>query len=258
MRALKRLNAWINDAALREVSGKLNIVDIKEQPADVTLEWGSAPGVNGQRLLRRTRQGKRIQIEFDIRELFNIAERAAIVTDANAWAADGVLKVSYRPRQQMDVILAEAASIEAARDVNATYTITFQAGPDPYWRDEDATVYSYSGSSTSGQIITVPGQAQVSPEITVTPSSGTLDALSITLGGYTMAFSGLGVSANTALVIAHDERGFLTVKAGTTSVLNKRTAASVDDFLLKPGKRGLSYTADTSCAVDVRFRGRYL
>lgn len=257
MRALKRLNAWINDAALRDVDPRLNIVDIHEQPADTTLEWGSASGVSGQRLLHRTRQGKRIQIEFDIRELFDLAARAAIVTAANAWAADGVLKVSYRPRQALNVVLAEAASIEDARDVTAGFSITFQAGPDPYWRDEDATVYSYSGSSASGEIITVPGQAPVSPEITVTPSA-TLNTLSITIGGTTMAFASLNVAANTTLTIAHDERGFLTVKAGTTSVLNKRTAASVDDFLLKPGKRGLSYTADASCAMNVRFRGRYL
>lgn len=257
MRALKRLNAWINDAALREVDPRLNIADIHEQPADTTLEWGSAPGVSGQRLLHRTRQGKRVRIEFDIRELFDLTARAAIVTAANAWAADGVLKVSYRPRQALNVVLAEAASIEDARDVTAGFAITFQAGADPYWRDEDATVYSYSGSSASGEIITVPGQAPVSPEITVTPSA-TLNTLSITIGGYTMAFASLNVAANTALTIAHDERGFLAVKAGATSVLNKRTAASVDDFLLKPGRRGLSYTADANCAVDVRFRGRYL
>ena len=56
MRALKRLNAWINDAALRDVDSRLYITEITEPEADVTLDWAAAPGIPGQRLLRRTRQ----------------------------------------------------------------------------------------------------------------------------------------------------------------------------------------------------------
>jgi hypothetical protein len=257
MRALKRLNAWINDAALRDVSSKLYIVDIHEQPADTTMEWGSVPGVSGQRLLHRTRQSVRIQIEFDIRELFNLAERAAIVTAANEWAKDGVLKVSYRPDQMLAVILAEAASIEDARDVSSTFTITFQAGVDPYWRDEHATVYSYTGAAASQEEIMVPGQAMVSPEITITPAAA-MDALAVALSGQVMYFTGLSVPAGTALRIDHDERGLLRIRANGISKLACRTATSVDDFLMAPGRQVFAYTADGSCAVQLAFRGRYL
>ena len=257
MRALKRLNAWINDAALRDVSSKLYIVDIHERPADTTMEWGSVPGVSGQRLLHRTRQSVRIQIEFDIRELFNLAERAAIVTAVNAWARDGMLKVSYRPEHQMAVVLDEPASMEDVRDVTSTFTLSFRAGPDPYWRDETPRVYSYSGVSVSWEDISVPGQAKVSPEITITPTA-TMNALAVALSGQVMEFSGLSVPAGTPLTIDHDERGLLRIRANGISKLSCRTAQSVDDFLLMPGPQGFAYTADGSCAVQLAIRGRYL
>lgn len=257
MRALKRLNAWLNDAALRDVSSRLNIVDIHERPADATLEWATAPGVSGQRLMTRTRQSVRIQIEFDIRELFDLTARAAIVTAANAWARDGILKVSYRPEQQIAVVLAEAASIEDARDVSSTFTITLQAAADPYWQDSDTRTLALSGSSDSGSIV-VPGQAAAWPVVTVTPSSATLNTLTLNIGGQSMAFSGLAVSAGTTLKIDHDARGLLTIKAGIANKMQCRSAASADEFRTAPGSAEISYTANTSCAVNVAYRGRYL
>lgn len=257
MRALKRLNAWINDYALRDVDPKLYITEIYEPAADATLEWGAVPGVSGQRLLRRTRQSKRIRIEFDIRELFDLTGRAAIITAVNDWAKDGILKVSYRPRQQMRVILADPAVIDGARDVSAKFEVAFQAGADPYWQDDQLTTVSLSGTAGTGTVI-VPGQVNTWPEITVTPSASTLNALTLSINGQTMAFTGLGVESGTALTIGHDDRGLLQIKAGATSKLSCRTAASVDDFLIAPGSGAVAMAADVSSSVVFGFRGRYL
>lgn len=257
MRALKRLNAWINDAALRDVDSRLCITEISEPEADTTMEWATSPGTSGQRLVRRTRQAKKVRVEFDIRELLDLTARAAIVTAANGWAADGILKVSYRPGQQLRVMLSQAANIEGARDVTGKFTIEFQTGAYPYWEDEVAEALALSGSMGSGTL-RVPGQAATQPEIDITPSSSTLTGITLTIGGKAMEFSGISVSSGTTLKIRHDDRGLLTVKAGSTSLLNKRTAASADDWLLKPGSASVSYTANTACAVNVRARGRYL
>ena len=257
MRALKRLDVWLNDISLRDVDSRICITEITEPDADVTLDWGTCPGVNGQRLLRRTRQVKRVRVEYDIRELFDIKARAAIVTAVNGWAGDGMLKVSHRPGQQMRVALSQAAAFNGARDVLGKYVVEFSAGPVPYWEDETPTEISITGSSGSGSIV-VPGQADTWAKISVTPSGATLSTLSITIAGQTMAFSGLSVASGTALVIDHDARGLLTVTAGSASALDKRTAASVDDFAIAPGTRAVSYTANTACAVTVSVRGRYL
>lgn len=258
MRALRRMNVWMNDAALRDVDSRIYIQRITEPEADATLEWGSCPGIAGQRLLRRTRQSKRVRIEFDIRELFDLRARAAIVNAVNAWAADGILKVSYRPEQQLCAVLTQAAALDDARDVTGRYAIEYTAGPSPYWEDETQTTLALAAGTTGSGTIIVPGHAKTPAEVTVTPSSATLNALSVTIAGQQMQFASLGVGAGVALQIGHDARGLLTIKAGNTGKLDKRSAASVDDFAIAPGSASVSFAADVACTVNVSVRGRYL
>ena len=257
MRELKRLNAWIDGASLRDIDTRLYITEIYEPEPDVTLDWGISPGISGQRKLRRTRQAKKVRIEFDIKELFDLKARAAIVDAANGWAHDGILTISTRPEQRMRAVLTQAATMDGARDVTAKYIIEFTAGACPYWEDETPRVLSLaSGTSGSGTLI-IPGHAPTGAEITVTPGAS-LSTLSLTIQGQTMAFSGLSVASGTALVIGHDDNGLLTIKAGTASKLSCRTAASVDDFRMVPGSAAVSFTANAACTVSVSVRGRYL
>lgn len=258
MRSLKRLNAWLDNEALRDVDSRIYITQITEPDSDATLEWGTCPGTLGQRLLQRTRTSKKIVIEFDIRELFDLAARQAIVTAANGWAKDGILRVSYRPDQRLRVIRSKAASIADARDVTGKYTIEYTAGPYPFWEDETPKTLALAAGTTGSGTLIVPGQVYAGMEITVTPGSETLNTLSLTIKGQTMAFANLGVAAGTALAIGHDGRGLLTIRAGNTSKLSKRTAASVDDFNIAAGSAAISYTANTSCTVKVSARGRYM
>lgn len=256
MRALKRLNAWINDKAIRDIDSRIHVVNITENAPEIELTWGSNPGRHGQRLLGRTRKNLRVSIEFDLRELYNLADRASIVDAVNAWAADGILKVSHRPSQRLRVIRAAPAAFNGARDVTESYTVELEADAYPFWEDELPTRLELSGSTNSGTVI-VPGSAQALPEISVTPTSGTLDALSLTINGKTMVFADLGITTGT-LVIDHDNGGYLRIHVGNTSKMEKRTAASADDFVIAPGAMAVSYTADTACGVTVSARGRYL
>lgn len=258
MRSLKRLNAWINGDALRDVDSRIYITQITEPDADATLEWGTSPGMQGQRLLRRARQAKKVIVEFDIRELFDLTSRQTVVTAANGWAADGIMRVSYRPGQRLRVQRSKAASMADARDVTGTYTIEFTAGPYPFWEDETPKTLALASGTTGSGTLIVPGQVYAGMDITVTPGSSTLSTLSLTIKGQTMAFADLGVASGTALAIGHDDRGLLTVKAGSNSKLNKRTAASVDDFNIAPGSASISFTANTACTVKVSARGRYM
>lgn len=256
MRALKRLNAWIDGAALRDVDARLHIVDINENAPEQELTWATAPARNGQRLLTRTRASKRIVIEFDSRELFDLAARAAMVDAVNAWAGDGMLEVSYRPGQRIPVVLSKPAEFGGARDVTGTYELDFEAAVSPFWEDITPTVWTQSGSNGSGTMI-LPGSVPTVPEIEIKPTGGTLSSLTVGFGGKSMTFSGLGVSTSSKLIIGHDERGILYAKAGSTSKLATRTAASADDFEAGPGSVAVSYVANTACAVTFRARGRY-
>ena len=257
MREYRRLDAWINGAAMRDISGRLHIVNITEEAPDQELTWADIPGRSGQRLMERVRRNKRVTIEFDIRELYRLADRASIVDAVNAWARDGVLEVSYRPQQRLRVVLAKAAEFGGARDVTDSYTLHLDAAASPYWESKDALEITASGTGGSGELI-VPGSAQARPEIYVTPTGGTLNTLRLDFGLASMSFTDLGVAANTTLAITHDDRGVLVIADPIASKLNKRSADSADDFILSPGFALASFAANVACDVKFAVRGCFL
>lgn len=257
MREQKRLNAWINGAALRDIDNRIHVVNITENAPDQELTWADAPGRNGQRIMGRVRRSKQITIEFDIRELFNLADRAAIVDAVNAWARDGVLKASHRPHKQIRVLLTKPAELNGARDVTSSYTVEFTAAATPYWEAEEAVELHMTGASGGGAL-EIPGSAEAKPEIYITPTGGTLNTLSVSFGFYTMTFTGLGVSSGNTLAITHDDNGVLVIADPATSKLEKRTAESADDFSAAPGYTVASYTANTACKAVFAVRGCYL
>lgn len=256
MRELRRLNAWINGAALRDVDSKIHVVNITENAPDQELTWADAPGRMGQRLLTRRRTNKRITIEFDIRELFDLSARRAVVDVVNTWARDGVLEVSYRPEQQIRVVLAKAAEFGGARDVTGSYTLDFDAAATPYWEDITPQRLEISGASGGGTII-IPGNAPAQPEITLTPTGGTLNTVTFGFAGKEIQFTGMSIPNGMPFVISHDERGLLTATAGAGRMLSLRTAASADDFEGGPGAVDAAYSASVACTGVFTVRGRW-
>lgn len=258
MRELKRLDVWIDDASLRGVDDRINIVDIHEDAPETELTWGDIPGRHGQRLLSRVRKSLKVGIEFDIRELFDVARRAEIVGAVNAWAADGVLKVSHRPGQRLRVFRSSAAAINAARDVTGTYTVEFQATASPFWEDETPTTLTMTGTGQTLPML-IPGNVTAVPEITVKPTGGALATLSLGFGGTSMSFTSLAVARNDVLKITHDENGWLVIAVGSTNKMSKRDAESADDFEAQPGRLAqLSFSSSVACEVTWSVRGRYL
>lgn len=257
MRELRRLNAWMNDVAIRDIDSRIHVVNITDNEPEMETAWGTNPGQNGQRLLNRTRKSLKVTLEFDIKELYNLAQRAAIVDAVNAWAQSGVLKVSYRDGQRLRVNCTSPAAFNGARDVTSTYTVEFEAAASPYWEDENPTTLTLSGTTGSGTII-VPGSAPAVPEISVKTTGGSMDALTLTFAGNSMEFLSLGMANNKTLKITHTESGWLKIAVGNTSKLNKRTAASADDFKTAPGSVAVSFTAEVACDVTFSVRGRYL
>lgn len=257
MRALRRLNAWINGVSLRELDSRIHVVNITEDAPDQELTWATAQGRSGQRLLSRTRSSKRISIEFDIRELYDIAARAGIVDAVNRWARDGLLTVSYRPEQRLRVLLTKAAEFGAARNITDSYTVEVTAATEPYWEYVAPVELQLTGTSGEG-VIVLPGSAMAAPVIDITPGNASLQTLELVVAGQTLEFADLGVAKGKTLRIAHDSAGLLSVATSTASKLSKRTPESADDIMVSPGAVSIQYTANTSCTVAVSIRGRVL
>lgn len=250
-------NAWLDNQALRDVDPRILIQRIEDNVPQTDLQYGDNPGRSGQRLLMRRRVSRRISVAFAIRELRDLAARAALVDRVNGWARDGVLQISTRPTQQIRVVCAGRAAIANPWDYTEELKIDFDAVPSPYWEDRVPQLLTLNGSSGTGSILNR-GTADALASVTVTPTGGALSTLGITLGGVGFTLSGLSVATNTPLRIGYDERGFLFIKTAAASLLSCRTAESSDDLTAAPGYNSVSFTANTACRVEMEVRGTWL
>ena len=95
------------------------------------------------------------------------------------------------------------------------------------------------------------------PDVTITPTTGTLTHAEITVGATAFTFDGLALDAGDALTIRHDERGFLRIDAAGASAFGFRTAQSDDELIAAPGINDVTFEGDAACDVSVAVRGRY-
>lgn len=254
---MRPIDAYINNVSLRELDGRILVRAVNEQPSQSVLTYGDNPGRDGQRLLTRTRDTRRVVITFAVREIRDLAARASVVEMVNAWAQDGFLTVSYRPGRRLPVVVAGRATMQDPRSYQEDYSIQLDAPASPFWEDLTPQTLSIVGASGQGKLLNL-GSYCAFPEITVTPTGGTLNTLTVSVGVDTFSFTGLGVVANTKLTIGHDVRGFLRIGTASAGKLQCRTAASSDELIAQPGYNDVSVLAGTACRVEISVRGRYL
>lgn len=261
MKERRRQNAYINNLGLREADARIINVRAIEPEAQIDASYSAWPSRPGQMPLKRLRRSKKIQIQFMIRELYDLAARAAILDAVNDWARDGVLMISTRPDRMAQVIVTKYASAADIRDYNGAYTVEFEACGVPYWQDANTTQITMTGSSGSGALV-VGGNVETVLDAVIKPTGGALSTLTLTAtsadgGASSFAFSGLSVAQNTPVVISHDARGILNIAAGSSSLIGKRTAASADELFVRPGSVTVAFTANTACSVTMTARGWY-
>lgn len=262
MRELRRLDAWINNQSLRDVDRRILIRQIRQPKPQMNVTYGRLMGMDGQRIMDRRRLGLQICIDFQVRELYDLATRARIVDAANRWAQDGMLQISARPEQRIAVRCVGRSGMERVRDYTDTYTLEFSAIASPYWESQSAETLKMSGISGSGAIIN-DGSMEAFPAVTVTPTGGTLTQFGVTAGRdgerlTSFRFEGISVHAGDALTIARDDTGILHIMAGGVSAMGNRSADSADELICLPGVNAIAYAGDVACDVDVQVRGRWL
>jgi len=237
------------------------------EPADGRESINGVPTARGygQRVTGNRRETVDIVIRFAILEHGKtedgMAARSAVLEAVNAWAAaGGWLTVNYKPNRRLRVILAQAPGEGSLWDYTKEFQLTFRAFEAPYWEEESAKSGTFGGSTASGSgSVVIDGSAKCPVNVTLTNTSGaTINNATVTVGGQTMAFTGLGLPANASLVISHTDDGLLVIKSNGQSAMAKRTAESADDFLMAPGTRSCSYSAQRACRMTVSWRSRFL
>jgi hypothetical protein len=89
----------------------------------------------------------------------------------------------------------------------------------------------------------------------------TIQNATVSIGGKAMTFTNLGLGGSEALVIDHAD-GLLRIRirSGSSyrSAMAMRTVTSANDFMIAPGSRDCSYSANRACRMTVSWRARYL
>lgn len=257
MRALRAhlLDAYLNGASLRAANGRIRVTNIQQEITQKS-SYGENTGLDGRRRHRTRRELIRVTVEFGLLEIYDATAREAAVEAANAWADDGILRISSKPGRQLRVQCRARAAIREPRNPKERFSIVFETAESPFWEDVSPAQLTLSGTEAS-QAFRIPGTTAMEGEVRITPGSGTLNSLQLSLGDSAFSFTGLNVAAGHTLIIDHDENGYLRIRADNVSRLSCRSAASDDELMAGPGQALASFTADTPCSVVFLARGRY-
>jgi len=266
---LKRRVA-LGGVQLDEVDSRIVISSVEPGDGKENFTAVDAAAGFGQRVTGYRRQTVDMVVKFRIHERGKTTsaqqERAEVLEKVNAWAAPGgVLTVNYKPGRRLNVVLVQAPGEGSLWDYTKEFQMTFRAYAIPYWEQETAQTAAFGGNTAGGSgNITVEGSAETQVNVELANTSGmAINNATVTVGGKTMSFTGIGLGANEALVIDHTDEGLLRIRirsAGGTyrSAMALRSVSSADDFRTKPGTYGASYSAQRACRMTVSWRARYL
>ena len=250
----------LNGQYLDELHERIVIRSISFGEISNTISTTSRMGGFGQRITGDHADTMDVVLSFAINvRNDDMITRRQIYEDACKWAQQcGWMTVNFLPDRRLWVDRALIQGAGDMRDWSGEYSITFRAYSVPFWQDVlpvSVTKTSYSSGSFT---LPVPGQFQTVAEVEFKNTSGSaVTSFSITAGGSTIALTGISIANNATLKIYHENNGILRIKNGSTSVYDKRTAASADDLYVNPGNVTVTLSAGGAGTVKVSVCGRY-
>lgn len=251
----------LDDYAMTDVSNFVRILDVIELRPKRTTNTQERLGAPGSVVTRDHINCRQVRVQF-VLLTSDPVERTAALSAISAWAMQGkCLKIGDRPGQQLQVICTEDPLTMSKRKWTEACEVTFTAFSVPFWEDVTPMEASVSGITEGTASIFVPGNVEQVPlSCKVTPTAGTLTALTIAANGAEMAFSGLAVPAGKTLDIDYVE-GFLTARwtadDGTvTPCLKHRSGVEVIPLYTRQ-QNTVSIQADTAADVTICARGWY-
>lgn len=251
-----KYEAWMDGAALGGISPDLYISEIACRPAARSVSGSEIVGRHGEQAGASKWKGATVRISFILKKSTG-PQRQAIINQVARWAMGTELEISDRPGEVLQVICTEPPYVPDHLSWADSISITFQTMEKPFWEKKTPeTLTLESGTTGSGELY-VPGNIEEAVvEVEAAPASGTLANITLTVGDTSITLNGINATAEAPLRITYDRRGIQSIKRGTTSVMDKRTAASADDLLAKCGAvSAVSFSASASASVTFRARG---
>lgn len=250
---ISRYEAVLNGQPLSSVSASILILDISYPPASIDFSTYKGAKRHGSRVYREYVDHRDVVITFAIRA-YSIQERQAICNAVQRWAkGGGVLMTNDHAGQRLRCVLSNPPTIQSVLKWTDPISMTFTAYALPFWEEAVPETLSLTGTSGSGSLY-VPGSVDgACLEVDAVPT-GELTSLSLTANGKTLSLSGISVASGTTVSIAYNDDMIMSIRAGNTSLLEKRSGA--DDLLAKCGEsNSVSFTANVSTSVTFKGRG---
>ena len=254
-----RYDVYMDGLPLDAIDPAIYVTDVQETPASYDATTLQRAKGDGLRVLRRLRDSLQVRVAFMVRET-DVGRRREIVQRVAAWAMGGkYLALGDRPGQRLRVLCETLPGITSALKWTQELSMTFTAYAMPYWEADMPTRASFTGTGGTAAIHQA-GTAPCFLEAEISNTSGsTLTSLSMAADGQTMAFTGMALGAGRTLKIFYDDKWLLRAEVDGASVLNRRTADSVDDLILPPGKATtVTIAADKAVSVTLKARGLWL
>lgn len=251
---ISRYEVILNGQPLSEVSEYILILDISYPPASIDFSKYRNAKRNGNRIYREYVDHRDVVVTFAIRA-YSVQTRQAVCNDIQRWAKNGgILKTNDHVGQRLRCVLSSPPTIQSALKWTDPITMTFTAYALPFWEEDTPATVTLSGTDIRGSL-TVPGSVDGGCfEVDAYPS-GVLTSLTLMANNKILLLSGLSVESGTKVSISYDDNMIMSIKAGYSSILDKRTG--VDDLPIKSGEiNSVAFVSNVPC--DVTFKGRGL
>lgn len=258
-----RFSVWMNGQGLQDVDGSIYILDVEESEPSVNISTAENAKSDGMHILNTARESLQIAITAEVHE-YSIERRAKVIERMQAWAQDGALRVNYRPGQRLECVCTSLPSVGSALRWTSPVSMAFTAFVVPYWLSEDLQWAQITTPTTYAETALRPtGTAKETPLwFTARNESGeTLNTMTIACPDTNTKFllGNLGIPPGGTVEAGYTNLGYLYIKGNGASVMNRRTADSTDDVLLKQQYGNtIVAAADAPATFSFSARGRWL
>ncbi|NLI20782.1 MAG: hypothetical protein GX418_04460 [Clostridiales bacterium] len=255
------MSVWLDGVALESIDPAIRLKGVLIGAVETTEITSQYAKYGGLRYLGQTENSRKVKITFKGLDS-DPARREQALCGVLDWARGTRLELLQRPEQYLTVRCTGGPSLELVRDYAAKdITVQFTAF-DPDFKAKYPTVATLSAAAGAAATATLtpPGTQDITfLEAEVRNDGETaMNALTLSVGGRSFAYTGLGLAAGKTLLIARDGDGRLTMTADGVSVLDKRTPESDDDLiLLQRQMNTVTVLAERACAVKLLARGQY-
>ena len=241
----------MNGVALSAVDPSIRVLDIQPGEVKQTIRTNRVTGRPGARIEKAEVESVSVNVMFEIRE-YDTRKRQQICQKVQEWARSGTLTVSDRPNQKLRAVC-EDFPTAGAKGWTDQLTIGFIGYNPPYWEETYRTVVEFDAAGSQSAF--VPGNVPECLVSATVTAAAAITSITVGVNGKNIELTGLTVASGDKVYIGYDDNLILYIRHGSTSILDKRTAASVDDLKAECGKQN-TFTVSASGNVTAKMYAR--